>query len=263
MRIERHLSLLPLCIVATGLVRASIRIFWNRDRVFLPGKTDVVCQGVIDSNASYGADVSFPYQHHEFSTLPTPFGDSQQKRYQEYMQGCRDKFKDNAFLCYQNEDNRIEKNLNQPQLLQNFTETGFKKIRAPQKLWALLDKFWEENQGAESLEWWDDGDIFINHWASPTDLLDLPKLGGSELVREILEAARPVFEGWIGQELGPARLYGAVIYKDGAVMSPHLDREGDVASAIINLAQDLDEPWMLEVLDHDGKAQNITMETGR
>ena len=35
-----------------------------------------------------------------------------------------------------------------------------------------------------------------------------------------------------------------------------------VASAIINVDQDVDEPWPLEVIGHDGKASNITMEPG-
>ena len=35
-----------------------------------------------------------------------------------------------------------------------------------------------------------------------------------------------------------------------------------VISAIINVAQDVDEPWPLEVYGHDGKAYNITMEPG-
>jgi len=35
-----------------------------------------------------------------------------------------------------------------------------------------------------------------------------------------------------------------------------------VSSAIINVAQDVDEPWLLEVYDHDGIAHNVTMDPG-
>lgn len=35
-----------------------------------------------------------------------------------------------------------------------------------------------------------------------------------------------------------------------------------MSSAIINVAQDVDEPWPLEVWGHDGKPYNITMEPG-
>lgn len=41
-----------------------------------------------------------------------------------------------------------------------------------------------------------------------------------------------------------------------------MDRLPLVSSAIINVAQDVDEDWLLEVYDHDGVAHNITMEPG-
>lgn len=46
-------------------------------------------------------------------------------------------------------------------------------------------------------------------------------------------------------------------------MATHVDRLPLVSSAIINVAQDLDEPWPLEVYGHDGKATNVTMEPGK
>lgn len=52
------------------------------------------------------------------------------------------------------------------------------------------------------------------------------------------------------------------VYKDGAVLSTHVDRLPLVSSAIINVDQDVDEPWILEVYGHDGKAFNVTMEPG-
>ena len=41
-----------------------------------------------------------------------------------------------------------------------------------------------------------------------------------------------------------------------------VDRLPLVSSAIIQVAQDVDEPWPVEVIGHDGKAYNITMEPG-
>ena len=45
-------------------------------------------------------------------------------------------------------------------------------------------------------------------------------------------------------------------------MATHVDRLPLVSSAIINVDQDLDEPWPLEVVGHDGKAHNVTMLLG-
>ena len=46
------------------------------------------------------------------------------------------------------------------------------------------------------------------------------------------------------------------------MLAPHVDRNPLISSAIINVDQDVDEPWPLEVIGHDGKAYNITMEPG-
>merc|ERR1712226_1735567 len=48
----------------------------------------------------------------------------------------------------------------------------------------------------------------------------------------------------------------------GSVLATHVDRMPLVSSAIVNVAQDVDEPWPIEVIGHDGKAHNVTMEPG-
>lgn len=57
-------------------------------------------------------------------------------------------------------------------------------------------------------------------------------------------------------------LYGIRVYPEGAMLATHVDRLPLVASAIINVDQDVDEPWPLEVIGHDGKAHNVTMVPG-
>jgi hypothetical protein len=46
------------------------------------------------------------------------------------------------------------------------------------------------------------------------------------------------------------------------MLAPHVDRNPLVSSAIINVDQDVDEPWPLEVIGHDGIARNVTMVPG-
>jgi len=41
-----------------------------------------------------------------------------------------------------------------------------------------------------------------------------------------------------------------------------VDRLPLVSSCIIQVAQDVDEPWPIEVYDHSGKAWNVTMQPG-
>ena len=58
-------------------------------------------------------------------------------------------------------------------------------------------------------------------------------------------------------------MYGIRVYGPGAVMLPHVDRLPLVASAMICVHTDTDEPWPTEVYDHaTGMAHNITMEPG-
>jgi len=89
------------------------------------------------------------------------------------------------------------------------------------------------------------------------------KGGGSELKAMIWDAAVDSVREWTGQDLTTSSLYGIRVYKEGAVLAPHVDRLPLVSSAIINVAQDVDEPWPLEVYTHDGIARNITMEVRR
>jgi prolyl 4-hydroxylase len=86
--------------------------------------------------------------------------------------------------------------------------------------------------------------------------------GGYVLKQHIWNAARDTMEAWTGHKLAECSLYGIRIYNEGAVLAPHVDRNPLVTSAIINVAQDVDEPWPLEVIGHDGVAHNITMEPG-
>merc|ERR1719197_2437402 len=119
-------------------------------------------------DGSYGVDVSFPIHREEMSTnylwLPhnqdpmhnpippkykdmplQPLGD-RNKFYEEVMQGCRDRYDGGrkGRSCDYSERDRVAMSLRQPQSMQNYTDTGFKKIKAPEKVFKLLQDFWEK-----------------------------------------------------------------------------------------------------------------------
>ena len=139
--------------------------------------------------------------------------------------------------------------------------------QAPEALMTLLTKFWEDNKGLEYPEQWGTGNTYVNHWEMPSYMLSVEnrelKGGGSELKAMIWDAAVDSVREWTGQDLTTSSLYGIRVYKEGAVLAPHVDRLPLVSSCIINVAQDVDEPWPLEVYTHDGIARNITMEVRR
>ena len=86
--------------------------------------------------------------------------------------------------------------------------------------------------------------------------------GGPQLKQKIWDAAKDTIERWTGMELQPTSMYGIRIYTEGSILSPHVDRLPLVSSCIVNVAQDVDEDWPLEIYDRQGKAINITMEPG-
>ena len=151
---------------------------------------------------------------------------------------------------------------------QNYTALGFHKVRAPPGLRGLLAKFWRRHSPALAAapdETWDAGNTHTNHWASPTKMLPLD----SAHRKAVWDAARAALEAWIAAEgggaapeLSPSSLYGVRVHRAGAVLAPHVDRTPLVLSALVNVAQDVDAPWPIELYGHDGRAHNVTLAPG-
>lgn len=223
-------------------------------------------RGQVLGQAQYGVDCSFP-MHSRVLRCPrgVDLGD-REAFYQEYMQGCRDYYGENGFLCDESEHDRLEMSLGQPQSLVNFTERGYLKIKAPESVMRLLLDHWEANKDKKIQEQWTKGNIYVNHWKSPTYMVSVEneKLrgGGDQLRSKVWGYAKSTIQEWTQMELRPTSMYGIRVYTEGAVLSPHVDRLPLVSSAIINVAQDVDEPWPLEVIDRFGNAVNVTMEPG-
>jgi len=241
---------------------------------------------------SYGADISFPHHHRKLSTnyawLPhnmdpkhhptpakykdmpiQPLGD-RQTFYENFLESC-EKFyneKKGQGLCASTEENRLQMSLKQPPSMQNYTDIGFKKIRTPDKVWKILQEFWENNKSKmyNNPEVWGKGNTYTNNWESTSYMISVENTqlrgGGEGIKAEIWNAARQTISEWTNQELTECSLYGIRIYTNGSILAPHVDRLPLVSSAIVNVAQDVDEPWPLEVIGHDGKAYNVTMEPG-
>lgn len=227
-------------------------------------------------SSSYGVDRSFPIHHHgsiisDEDGTPSPFdAGSKREFYEEFMEGCRRRYGPaEGILCDRSEVDRVDMNLRQPSSMHNYTALGFDKVRAPANMMTLLSKFWSKQKFSSSAtannapnETWPPGDTYTNHWTSPTKMLDLEIAAPSSLRKSIWDATRPVLEEWSGTDLTPTSLYGIRVYSEGAVLAPHVDRMPLVISAVVNVAQDVDEPWPLEVYGHDGNAYNVTLEPG-
>lgn len=171
-----------------------------------------------------------------------PLGDIQ-GRYEKYMQACYDYYEEKkgpgrGQACWDTEYDRIEMTLRQPQGMRNYTETGFLKMRAPDKVFQLLKEFWDKNKDSRKLERWTVGNIYTyvrsvvgyslllrvkhshtqshasssianftflcasNHWESPTYMVSVEDSdhegGGYVLKQHVWNAARDTIEHWTG-----------------------------------------------------------------
>jgi len=208
---------------------------------------------------SYGVDVSFPMHHAAIKDDDYPIGPGKQQFYSDFMSGCRVRYGELiGEACDNNEAERIDMNLNQPKTMKNFTEAGYAKIAAPKAIRKMIFKHFEQYSGKQRQERWPKGNTYVNHWKQSSYMLDMPE----KMRQRISDLSKEIIEAWTGQKLVETSLYGIRVYRRGAVLAPHVDRLPLVSSCIINVAQDVDEPWPIEVIGHDGKAHNITMEPG-
>jgi prolyl 4-hydroxylase len=235
----------------------------------------------------YGVDVSLPIHHNTISNnyawlphnvdpsfeTPSKYRDMpiqplphRQEFYDNFLESCVQAFGKKGQRCRDTERDRIEMSLRQPQSMQNYTEIGYKKIKAPLELFKLIEDFWNNNHHKAKPEQWGTGNTYTNNWQSSSSMVSVEdaKLrgGGFTLKQKIWNAAKNILQEWTGEELTQCSLYGIRIYHADAVLATHVDRLPLVSSAIINVAQDLDEPWPLEVIGHNGVAENVTMEPG-
>ena len=222
-----------------------------------------------DHSLLYSAwdDVSWAVWDVKLSNL---LGSDKQELYDSHIQRCREAAgeKDSADAhCYVDEYHRMQMNMFQPRSMYNYTELGFTKLRAPKELYGKLKTFWELNrdEGGE-IEWDNKISPYHNHWDTPPTFIKIQDqrypMGGPDLAASVSDEVRKVLEEWTGQFLSGSSVYGIRIYHNDSILAPHTDRLPLITSAIINVDQDVDEPWPLEVYDHNGVAHNITMEPG-
>lgn len=203
------------------------------------------------SVAEYGVDCSFPMQHNRI-VINNPLGTRNRlEEYEKFIGGCT------TDHCVKSEEDRISMNLQQPPKMQNFTSAGYAKMPAPAPVKRMLQEFWESEQNRRyKAELWPKGATYVNHWNNATYMLPIPQ----EMENLIVQYIQPVLERWIGGNtpLVLTSIYGIRKYVEGAILSPHVDRLPLVTSCVLQVAQDVEEHWPLEVIGHDGKAVNIT-----
>jgi len=152
---------------------------------------------------------------------------------------------------------RVKLNRDQPLKVPKFTQVGFELLKIPDSAWIFLRSFYDRRRHEQDTEFWPPGDAHVNHWESPTYIIKLP----DTLRPRIFEQLQPILEQWSQLSLKPTSCYGIRVYKNNSILEDHVDRvQTHVISAILQIDQDVDEPWPLNIHSHDGRRHSIVLQ---
>jgi prolyl 4-hydroxylase len=141
-----------------------------------------------------------------------------------------------------------------------YTRTGIESQKIPADLFHTLkayhDKHADRHFASESVP---GGYLKNTAGSNPSELLPLPEA----LQRRVFDALQPRLEAWSGSPLVPTAVYGIRRYLRGTTLKMHRDiNRTHIVSAILNIAKQVDEDWLLEVEDHHYRTHRIGMNPG-
>jgi prolyl 4-hydroxylase len=143
----------------------------------------------------------------------------------------------------------------------NYTQLGFVKGRLPEALFDKIATFYRANKQGQTNESVL-GDFIFNEKDKSKNSSALVNLS-AELRDEIHDTMKPLMEQWCEKALDPTYVYGIRIYHGEAVLKSHRDRlETHIISAIINVAQEVDEDWPLVIEDNYYRTHHVMLKPG-
>jgi hypothetical protein len=154
-------------------------------------------------------------------------------------------------------------NREQPGQLPMFTTLGYIQRPTPGRLLAQIMQYYTDNVGARQRESRGNLDYGFGRLAQEETHPNVVPLS-REMQQYIGDSLQPLMEEWAGGvSLRFSMAYGIREYSNHTFLKRHVDRvETHVLSAIIHLAHDVDRPWPLTIVAHDGVERTIDMEPG-
>ena len=146
------------------------------------------------------------------------------------------------------------------------TREGFKKTAIPAELYQKVLAFYNNGRQNSRPEFdpTDQSEHLSQYIQSrethyPTKMIQLT----SELKLDIFNAVQGVLEDWSGRKLAATYCYGIRTYNRGAALIKHIDGfETRIVSAILNIDQQVEEPWPLQIDDHEGVEHEVFLNPG-
>lgn len=147
----------------------------------------------------------------------------------------------------------------------HFTETGFTKVRVPKQLYQRLLNFYLDDEVTKTKEFDPKKPNHLSDyiWSDQVEYPAHLKLLPQNIVSYIFNGLMDIHRQWAGVEIEPTYCYGIREYSRGSVLKKHRDLiQTNVISSIINVAQEVEEPWALQIEDHSGHHHEVYMEPG-
>jgi hypothetical protein len=154
-------------------------------------------------------------------------------------------------------EQRLALNYLQPRVVQPVTKNGFEKRKLPAATFERLKQWYAQHEPYEHIE--PAVGPSMNQHVAPSYVAHLPPDQKNMFSADM----KPILEEWSNMNLTLTSIYGIRKYTNSAVLNMHVDTvTTHVVSAIVNVAQDVQEDWLLEILDHDGVPHEVAMEPG-
>jgi prolyl 4-hydroxylase len=158
-------------------------------------------------------------------------------------------------------------NSSQPPRVPKFTKAGFKKAKIPAQLWGQITDWYKSAKPEGSIHPESNIVGYLNNNNVPNEMVEI-----SEFIRQqTFTVMGEVLREWIdpkvyagSRELQGSACYGVRKYVRGNTLQRHVDRlDTHAISAILNIGQEnVEVPWTLEIVDHQGINHSVTMEPG-
>jgi hypothetical protein len=151
--------------------------------------------------------------------------------------------------------------------INKFTEKGFYKDKISEKSWGMIQEILKNHLHERTPEYSDTHKSDLKGWIKSedfivaTDFLSLDAF--PDLKTQIIKEMYDLLSKWSGANLNPnGIIYGIRFYKNGATLGMHLDRK-ETHHISVNMSVALDgEPWMFDIIDHDGNEHQVLIEPG-
>jgi len=146
------------------------------------------------------------------------------------------------------------------EFIPNYTIDGYFKGRYPEDAFKQIDNYFHENKKQNHDEYVPGGYIFNeDKGAQSSTMVHLP----SELKNQIQAIMKPHLEAWSGTELEPTSVYGVRVYNNRTALKMHRDRpHTHIISVIINVDQEVNQPWPLVLEDNFYRQHHVLLKPG-